>query len=410
MEGESSFLDTNVGAIPLPLSPPIDFSWSAVVPEAHITRFGCGIIPTMSDLEHHIKALHEIREKKREIQDLESELRLKIIDLTGDDVEISLPDVSLNVSSKVRFKVVDSESVPSFLKSNLPDPKRIEDYYNETGNLPKGVELSKTYYVKVKGSRDNESPQVENESSHDETANKLRGQSSDIHGSTRDEQIDLTNFPDRHGENTLVDRDIQCKSALACMCCEKATSVVEVLEFDFSLDGQVPVYTHQFCGKCYASWIQSDHPELANEYRERTAERLGIVLEEESSIELLSANEPEEYIINHLDFTYFEGRCQNCDADSVVNITGEYETGESVDVTFCGKCAADTVRSTDSGLADYFQDLTPEEAQAEVDAAREFEERKRDMYEQEDRAIGRIRNDPDDPFSNFSDGSSPFSY
>ena len=207
----------------------------------------------MSDLEHHIKQLHEIREKKREIQDLESELRQKIIDLTGDDVEISLPDVSLNVSSKVRFKVVDSESVPSFLKSNLPDPKRIEDYYNETGNLPRGVEISKTYYVKVKGSTDNESPQIENGSSHDETVNKLRNQSPDIDDTTHDEQIDLTNFPDRDGENTLVTRDIQRKSALACMCCDKATSVVEVLEFDFSLDEQEPVYTHQFCGTCNAT-------------------------------------------------------------------------------------------------------------------------------------------------------------
>ena len=98
--------------------------------------------------------------KKREIQDLESDLRQKIIDLTGGDADISLQDVTLNVSSKVRFKVVDADSVPLFLKSNLPDPKRIEDYYNETGSLPKGVELSKTYYVKVKGSTENESPQI----------------------------------------------------------------------------------------------------------------------------------------------------------------------------------------------------------------------------------------------------------
>lgn len=103
----------------------------------------------MSDLEHHIKALHEIREKKREIQDLESETRLKIIELAGRDKQIALGGFELDVSPRTRFKIVDPELVPSFLKSTLPDQQRIDGYFQETGQVPPGVEIQESCVVRV---------------------------------------------------------------------------------------------------------------------------------------------------------------------------------------------------------------------------------------------------------------------
>lgn len=383
----------------------------------------------MSDLEHHIKALHEIREKKREIQDLESELRQKIIDLTGGDIDISLPDVSLNVSSKVRFKVVDSESVPSFLKSNLPDPKRIEDYYSETGSIPNGVELSKTFYVKVTSNSVTDSTEEENQFDSIPHANEANSQT--VACGVTDETFNLKSFPDRDRGLHLICRKVgsYC-GAIKCRCCKETTSVVEVLEFDLSLNRDEASFEYYYCGKCFSLWIQEDDQELANKYRSLTAEQLGIIpgdprsntdesLPQSSCNDLATIGSDHDPLEN-LDYTYFaDGRCEDCcDADSDVRITGNYEHSRENDWTLCGKCAAAFVWSTDPELADYFYHLDHETATAEMEHAKEMEERHREYEEQQDREneqwdrekSGRIPNDPDDPYSNYSDGSSPFSY
>lgn len=103
----------------------------------------------MSELEDQIRALQEIREKKKEILDQESQARERIIQLAGTDKYMSVGDITLDVSSKDRLKIVDPESVPNFLKSNLPDQQRINEYFRETGHVPAGVELTPVTYVKV---------------------------------------------------------------------------------------------------------------------------------------------------------------------------------------------------------------------------------------------------------------------
>lgn len=103
----------------------------------------------MSDLENHIKALHEIREKKREIGAIESEVRQKIIELAGPTKHTSLGNYKLDLSTKIRFKIVDPGLVPSTLKTSLPDLEKIERYFQETGQVPLGTEINESSYVKV---------------------------------------------------------------------------------------------------------------------------------------------------------------------------------------------------------------------------------------------------------------------
>lgn len=94
-------------------------------------------------------------------------------------------------------------------------------------------------------------------------------------------------------------------------------------------------------------------------------------------------------LINNLDYTYEAKRgCENCDSESVVHITGEDELFTEVSEVLCGKCAANLVRETDSGLADYFYDLDHETALVEMKRVEEWEMRKeleRIAYEEDER-------------------------
>ena len=357
----------------------------------------------MSDLEHHIKALHEIREKKREIQDLESETRLKIIELAGTDKQIALGGFELDVTPRTRFKIVDPELVPAFLKSTLPDQQRIDGYFQETGQVPPGVEIQESCVVKVQ--------RFANDSSSNDGATSLDSKSSEsqpIESKKSTHTIDFHNpmiFPTGGNDGRTLEHR-KCTEGLTCDCCSDATAIVHVSEL---LPSKRPLATFRYCSQCFVSWVEFQHsglsfpPEVAEIYRGLTAKSEGIIPVHERFYELNDF----EYQVGG------SGLCDECgEEESVVSLKGTYYNEDGVeselDQDLCGKCAAKTIYETDERLSAFFSDLDVDAAQDILQSELNVDDYSRDDYSTDD--PDRIRNDPDDPFSDYADGSSPFSY
>ena len=105
----------------------------------------------MSELDRCVQSLHKIRTEKRSILKQEAVLREEIIRLAGKNAHHPLGELTLNVSIRSSLKIVNSHLVPAFLCSQLPDQDRINQYFDETGQVPNGVEISESTYVKVEG-------------------------------------------------------------------------------------------------------------------------------------------------------------------------------------------------------------------------------------------------------------------
>ena len=360
----------------------------------------------MSDLEHHIKALHEIREKKREIQDLESETRLKIIELAGTDKQIALGGVELDVTPRTRFKIVDPELVPAFLKSTLPDQQRIDGYFQETGQVPPGVQIQESCVVKV--SKDH--PQTESQiQAPSLCAENVDSQTpSNQGGFGANAPIDTSRFPlekDRNMSHSIS------FSGRRCHCCEVRTSVLKVTFQPHYARGEIPAWSslnYYYCSSCFISWVSMgtsgfDYSRVVDEYTGLTSDDLRISVRDEYS-------DPE--VIENLDYELAASDiCDRCGDESVVKITGEIQedpTNDLIEIeeSLCRYCAADRVYETDEELALYFARLEPE-----LDCERQQSEETQGNYDQHNSDHpDRIKNDPDDPFSDYADGSSPFSY